>query len=514
MTGQKLVGTGGCSVEGDVFFETVFGFTNPDCVGQITIEQVSIIKEDGTVIHEGPLLDSYGFPLPQQTLGPHEAGFIALRYYVAWKYGLGLEDFRDFPPGGYTVEIFWTKSHKEGLPLMGTVTVVLLELVAGGNEIVGTPSGWSTEMVNMEQELELEDVEPDVVDPPEVATRDATNIDSNSATLNGNLNELGTASAVEVSFEWGVQSGVYPNETTPQEMTSTGTYGAIIDGLPPAKTYYFRAEAVGDGMSYGTELSFTTPTPLSTEMNVGSTHFRSEIAEFYLQIASQGEPVAATTIDGRLYKPDGSAETVAFESVPDATGLYKAELAVPPDAPIGQYVVRVEATYESESTISKGTSIDGFLLSKTLTGWDAWLVDIRDGVATIQTDIGVMSADITSINAKLTGIDGNIATIQTDIGTIRADLSDIGTKVDTIEGGVAIIQTDVGIISGRVTGIEDGVATIETDVGVIQEDVSDILDDTGTIASRSSYMLPILVVAGVGTVAGIVAVMVYRRRQE
>ena len=119
MTGQKLVGGGGCSADEDAFFETVIQFTNPDCVSEITIEQVSIVKEDGTVIHEGKLLDREGYDWPMP-LGPHEGGIIVLRDYVAWHdEELDPEDFRDFPPGGYTVEIFWTKSHQQGLPLTG-----------------------------------------------------------------------------------------------------------------------------------------------------------------------------------------------------------------------------------------------------------------------------------------------------------------------------------------------------------------------------------------------------------
>ena len=152
MTGQKLVGMGGCSVDGDAFFEGILTFTNPDCVSEITIEQLSIIKEDGTVIHEGELLDRYGDPLPM-TLGPHEGGIIVLRDYVAWHYGLEPWAFRDFSPGGYTVEIFWSGSHQQGLPLIGWSITVLLELEEGGNVIIGTAAGWSTEMVNMEQRL-------------------------------------------------------------------------------------------------------------------------------------------------------------------------------------------------------------------------------------------------------------------------------------------------------------------------------------------------------------------------
>ena len=157
MTGQKLIGFGQAMPLGDIFFGTVFMFTNPDCVSEITIEQVSIIALDGTVIHEGELLDNEGIPLPQQTLGPHEGGTIPLQLYVARYYGIGPQDFRDYPPGtgGGTVEIFWTWTDKEGLPLTGLSVTVISELDEEGS-IIGTAAGWSIEMVNMEQVLEPE----------------------------------------------------------------------------------------------------------------------------------------------------------------------------------------------------------------------------------------------------------------------------------------------------------------------------------------------------------------------
>ena len=48
--------------------------------------------------------------------------------------------------------------------------------------------------------------------PPTVTTEVATRIDLTSATLNGNLDGLGTASPVQVSFEWGLTAG-YGNTT-------------------------------------------------------------------------------------------------------------------------------------------------------------------------------------------------------------------------------------------------------------------------------------------------------------
>jgi hypothetical protein len=44
-------------------------------------------------------------------------------------------------------------------------------------------------------------------------------------------------------------------------------------------------------------------------------------------------------------------------------------------------------------------------------------------------------------------------------------------------------------------------------MGTLQADVSHIMADTETAASRSSYLLPILIVAAIGAVAAIIAVV-------
>jgi hypothetical protein len=98
--------------------------------------------------------------------------------------------------------------------------------------------------------------------PPAVTTNDASNKATTSATLNGNLTSRGTASSVTVSFEWGTTlGGPYPNETTGQVRTSTGTFYFDLPGLIPGTTYYYKAKAVGvHGTGYGAEKSFTTTT--------------------------------------------------------------------------------------------------------------------------------------------------------------------------------------------------------------------------------------------------------------
>jgi phosphodiesterase/alkaline phosphatase D-like protein len=97
--------------------------------------------------------------------------------------------------------------------------------------------------------------------PPSVSTNNATDVATSSATLNGDLTSLGTASSVTVSFEWGIASGSYSHTTTDQAMTASGHFSADLNGLDSGTTYYFRTKADGDGDPvYGPEKSFATLT--------------------------------------------------------------------------------------------------------------------------------------------------------------------------------------------------------------------------------------------------------------
>jgi phosphodiesterase/alkaline phosphatase D-like protein len=112
--------------------------------------------------------------------------------------------------------------------------------------------------------------------PPTASTAHASNILTNSATLNGNLETRGSGTVVSVSFEYGTASGQYTNSTTPQAMPGTGTYNASVTGLTPGQTYFFRAKVEGtkDGVScgtgYGSEDSFTTVSVPPTVSTFGS----------------------------------------------------------------------------------------------------------------------------------------------------------------------------------------------------------------------------------------------------
>lgn len=98
----------------------------------------------------------------------------------------------------------------------------------------------------------------------EVKTQAAADIQATSASLNGQLNYNGKSMDVQVSFQWGTVSGNYTGETTSQTMKKAGHFSVRVTGLIADTTYYYRAEAEGDRILYGSELSFRTAQELYT----------------------------------------------------------------------------------------------------------------------------------------------------------------------------------------------------------------------------------------------------------
>ncbi|HUV56182.1 MAG TPA: CARDB domain-containing protein [Dehalococcoidales bacterium] len=117
--------------------------------------------------------------------------------------------------------------------------------------------GWTTQL-----DLTVAEAEPVPEIAPTVVTNTASAVTRTSATLNGNLTGLGAASSVEVSFEWGT-TNAYGNTATvtASPLSAPSVFSATVSGLNSATTYHFRAKAVGDGTTYGTDRAFTTATP-------------------------------------------------------------------------------------------------------------------------------------------------------------------------------------------------------------------------------------------------------------
>lgn len=113
-------------------------------------------------------------------------------------------------------------------------------------------------VILMQQPIQKTAVPPETQGPG-VSTSAATAVAQTTATLNGNLAQLGTASNVNVGFLYATGAGLGgPTNVTIKTVSSAAPFESALTGLDPATTYYFEAWALGDGFSTGSVLSFTT----------------------------------------------------------------------------------------------------------------------------------------------------------------------------------------------------------------------------------------------------------------
>jgi len=208
---------------------------------------------------------------------------------------------------------------------------------------------------------------------------------------------------------------------------------------------------------------------LDVDADVGSIHFRGEMAEFYILVSRLGKPVDAEISAMLYYNGTTHADLGAFaEHI--ATGLYRVPYTIPMNASTGSYALVAGATY----CTLEGTTLRSFLLSSTLTSWNAWITDVQGDLATIKTDVGIIKLSLESLDTKLVSINGRIFAIETNMGTIKVDIDDIELRLTNIEGDMVSIRTALGDINGTIVSIQGDIANIKTDIGFIQTDISTI----------------------------------------
>ena len=92
---------------------------------------------------------------------------------------------------------------------------------------------------------------------PDVTTRNATNVTTSSATLNGEVDGNGTS--VRAWFEYGTSTSLGYRTSENSYGSGSTDYSRSISGLSPNTTYYFRAMAENsDGTARGSILTFRT----------------------------------------------------------------------------------------------------------------------------------------------------------------------------------------------------------------------------------------------------------------
>jgi thermitase len=331
-------------------------------------------------------------------------------------------------------------------------------------------------------------------------------------TVNPNSGPAGTTVTVNGrDFTPDAQVAVSFNDmfigTAPTDSTGNFTFTFNVP-VSSAGTQLIKAT----DLTVASQTNFTVldVTPLNIQVDTGIIHFRGETVTFYIQTVFEGQAVNAAITSAILYEPDGTNETLTAQAL--ALGLYNVTYALPNDAPSGLYALSVTANYTNETVESLGAFFNTFLVSETLSGWNAVLVGANGTIGTIKTDIGVLQVDLNQINATLESINGDTATLNTDIGTMEAGLFTLQPNVTSINGTTATIQTVIGSINGTVTGINGEIATILIPrVGQLEANV------TGLQETRGSWTIPqyvILAVALAATVAAIISIVVVSRKKK
>ena len=220
------------------------------------------------------------------------------------------------------------------------------------------------------------------------------------------------------------------------EVDSFGNFTFTLNTpLSTAETQIIKAWVAEANYAFA-EFTVVDVTPLDVKIDVGALYFIGEIAEFYVQTTFKGVAADATITDAVLYKPDGTTESLTAEAI--TTGLYKIMYTILGDE-TGTYTLVITASYVTDTIQANGTSFKCFQVSDTLTLMNNQIIEIKDGLATVQTDLGFVKLNLTAMNATL---------------------EDIFLRVIAIEGDTATIQTTLGVINATITDIEGNFATI------------------------------------------------------
>lgn len=145
-----------------------------------------------------------------------------------------------------------------------------------------------------------------------VTTGDATDIDTTSATLDGELGDLDGADSAGCYFEWRPTGASDWTTTTTQTLSSTGSYTVGLSGLEEGVAYEYRAVGTAsDGdTATGATVSFTT--------DAGRT--APSIDSYSVTEAGSPNPHCEITAEWSVSDADGDLDTVAV-AVADSSGM-------------------------------------------------------------------------------------------------------------------------------------------------------------------------------------------------
>jgi hypothetical protein len=222
----------------------------------------------------------------------------------------------------------------------------------------------------------------------EVTTNAATDITSNSATLNGNLTSLGNASSVNVWFDYATDafyigsSGNYSDSIDPQAMGNVSTFNSLVSGLSGNTTYHFRALASdGNSTAYGNDTTFTTAQPPEIGTDT-ATDITSNSATLNGNLTSMGNASSVNVwfdyaTDAFYTGNGGNYSDLTPPQAMSAIGLFSSSISGLSDNTMYHFVAMAS---DGNTTVSGTDEIFTTAFDVNLEGW-GWCTNYNEVVA-------------------------------------------------------------------------------------------------------------------------------------
>jgi hypothetical protein len=199
-----------------------------------------------------------------------------------------------------------------------------------------------------------------VVGGPGVATAEPTEVDTGSATLNGEVTELAGAQSADAWFAYWIQGETSATliETSKKTLSSAGTYEEALENLQADTTYVVEArmETADGETDTGDTVTFATPAPLSVSTGE-ATDVEATSATLHGEVEGFGE---ADTVDARFaYWVQGQRDETLTETSPrtlDAPGTY--QVAVDGLQEATTYVYEARATGAGASATGATATVE------------------------------------------------------------------------------------------------------------------------------------------------------------
>ena len=288
----------------------------------------------------------------------------------------------------------------------------------------------------------------------------------------------------------------------------------------------------------GTEVmgTFTMPNDM-----VGSSW---SVSLMWTQVTTSGGNTVVSSYSSASVAPlalvSGAGALVVSVSVSNAQILEIASLS-------GKFVNMTLSTLSANITavengvVSLSTAFGNMTASLTAIG--ATVTSIASGVAQLNTTLGTVSTTLKSLNATISTFNGTVVKLESIVGTLSGTLDSINATVQatavttaqinsnvksligmtvyinttalagitgqlgTLGNGVTSIQGTVTAISGNVATIQTGVGTLLVNASSIQGTLNKINSNTSSTPNVTTYLIIVIVLAIIAIVVGLLAVM-------